>query len=660
MDAVNGYANPEHLFGISLKAFERGDFAGALEILNGVAAERPDFAAAHNLIGICNLQLGQFSAAERALLKAIAVSESGAFYANLGLIYLCGGNLERAAEAYRTSLYLDPSSPEICNNLGNILCTFNQHQEALQYYRQAVRIQPHVAQWHHNLGTCLFRLHQIEEAEPVLRTALQLDGGNAESRRKLADLLVQNSRFEEAFEQYRTIGAWGWLQFAMRMSVSWRGLEDVDAAFINELKVGAATPVSPWCLLNVPGLAPELEKRAAHSFAVATISGLREPPVATYRNAPAAAERLRIGYLSSDFYNHATAYLLAGVLEMHDRSAHEIILFSYGDQHDDQCSRRLHAAGFPVVDLSGMSDRKAAEEIANHKIDIVIEMKGHTGAARLGITALRPAPIIVSWLGHPGTLGHERLADYIIGDPIVTPPEDSGFFSERLALMPNCYQPNDSSRPLPEAPARALAGLPESGLVFCSFNQSPKFNPGTFDLWARLLNDHADSVLWLRHFDDSNMNVLREFEARGVQSKRIIFAQPASQIEHIARLRLADIALDTFPCTSHTTASDALWAGVPLVTLKGKTFTSRVAASILTTHGLPELVTDTEEDYFDLASDLASNEEKRADIKARIESARTTSPLFDTARFTRDLEQLLRRIVDDHSHPASDRRFVTI
>jgi len=660
MDLVNSSNDSDHLFKISLSAFERGDLDSAMIALNRLLSGRPDFAPAHNLIAICYLRLNQFPAAESSLIKAISISESGAFYGNLGLVYLCSGDFERAADAYRTSLHLDSSAPEICSNLANILCSFNRHDEALQYFRQAAQLQPDVAQSQFNLGLCLFRLRQTEEAEQVLRAVVRLDPANAEARRRLADLLVESCRFEEAFEYYRAIGAWGWLQFAMRVSVSWTGIEDVDAALLRELKVGAASPVSPWCLLNMPGLTPALERRAAHSFAVSTLNGLQERPVVTNGRPPRETERLRIGFLSCDFYNHATAYLVAGMLEMLDRSASDVVLFSYGQQYDDECSRRLRAVGFPILDISSLSDRKAAEEIASRNIDILIEMKGHTGAARLGITALRPAPIIVSWLGHPGTLGHERLADYIIGDAIVTPPEDAEHFSERLALMPDCYQPNDSLRTLPDAPTRERAGLPQTGLVFCSFNQPAKFNPATFDVWARLLHAHTDSVLWLRHYSDSNINVLLEFQARGIAPERIIFAPSVSQDEHIARLRLADIALDTFPCTSHTTASDALWAGVPLITLKGQTFASRVAASILTTHGFVELVTGSEEDYFNLACELASNKERHTDLKSRIESARLTSPLFDTARFTRDFEKLLWRIVDDHYRSANEAGFVTV
>jgi predicted O-linked N-acetylglucosamine transferase (SPINDLY family) len=260
----------------------------------------------------------------------------------------------------------------------------------------------------------------------------------------------------------------------------------------------------------------------------------------------------------------------------------------------------------------------------------------------------------VNWLGYPGTLGHKRLADYIIGDAIVTPPEDAKYYSERLALMPDSYQPNDRLRPLPELPSRAEAGLPEKGLVFCSFNQAIKFNSQTFAIWARLLTAVPDSILWLLQPKSpiAGPNIRQEMVARGVSGERVIFAPVASQADHIARLRLSDLALDTFPCTSHTTGSDALWAGVPLITMKGQTFASRVAASLLTVHGFSDLITETEDDYFNLALELATNAQRRTTVKERLERARMTSPLFDAVRFTRNLENLYCAIVDNHNTSA--------
>jgi predicted O-linked N-acetylglucosamine transferase (SPINDLY family) len=253
-------------------------------------------------------------------------------------------------------------------------------------------------------------------------------------------------------------------------------------------------------------------------------------------------------------------------------------------------------------------------------------------------------------LGYPGTLGHERLADYIIGDPIVTPLDAPEGYSETLALMPNCYQPNDRNRPISAAPPRAAEGLPEDAFIFCSFNQSYKIIPEVFELWCKLLSAVPGSVLWLLESPQGAMdNLRREARVRNIDPQRLIFAGRKPLAEHLGRLQLADLALDTFPYGSHTTGSDALWAGVPLITRPGNTFASRVAASLLTAAGLPELITDTWEAYFALALELANDATRRQDLCQRMASQRLSSPLFDTRRFTTDLEQLYERIWAQHA-----------
>jgi predicted O-linked N-acetylglucosamine transferase (SPINDLY family) len=301
-------------------------------------------------------------------------------------------------------------------------------------------------------------------------------------------------------------------------------------------------------------------------------------------------------------------------------------------------------------DLRALSDRAAARQIADDGIDILVDLKGYTRDSRLGISALRPAPVIVSWLGYPGTLGHERLADYIIGDPIVTPLDAADGYSETLALMPHCYQPNDRNRPISAAPPRSAENLPEDAFVFCSFNQSYKIIPKVFDIWCKLLSSVPGSVLWLLESPAASMDNLRkEARARGIDPQRLVFAAKKPLADHLGRLQLADLALDTFPYGSHTTGSDALWAGVPLITRPGNTFASRVAASLLTAAGLPELITETWDAYFALALELANDAARRQDLRQRMAKQRLTSPLFDTHGFTIHLERLFEQIWAQHA-----------
>jgi predicted O-linked N-acetylglucosamine transferase (SPINDLY family) len=361
-------------------------------------------------------------------------------------------------------------------------------------------------------------------------------------------------------------------------------------------------------------------------------------------------ERLRIGYLSAEFHEHAVMHLLTGVLEMHDKDQFEIHAYSIGPHTVDAYRQRIEQACEFFHDLRPISRIDAARQIADHEIDILVDLSGHTGEARPAITAQRPAPVIVNWLGYPGTLGLPRLADYIIGDAVLTPLEHASHYSETLAWMPHCYQPNDPKLRIGAKPTRQEVGLPAKGMVFCSFNQAYKLTPAMFTLWCRLLDSVPGSVLWLQHpgGDSAIDNLLREASDRGITPGRLVFGPKLPMPEHLARLQLADLALDTFPYGSGATGSTVLRAGVPMVTLMGESYVSRMAASQLHAVGLPELVTTCPEDYLNLARDLALDPVKLAMIREKLAGNLVTAPLFDTEGFTLDLESLYRRIWLDH------------
>ncbi|MFA7281351.1 MAG: glycosyltransferase, partial [Sterolibacterium sp.] len=371
---------------------------------------------------------------------------------------------------------------------------------------------------------------------------------------------------------------------------------------------------------------------------------LEQAPLADPASRP-QRDRLRIGYLSADFFDHATMHLMAGVLAAHDRSRFAIQLYSYGPATDDDYRRQAEANAEIFRDIRNTSDVDAAALILADGVDILVDLKGYTQDARLGITARRPAPIIASWLGYPGTLGHRRLADYIIGDPVVTPFDMADQFTEAIVQMPHCYQPNDRKRAVGPCPSRAEAGLPADAFVFCSFNQTYKFNPETVDVWTKLLQQVTGSVLWLlAPGRTAEENLRREFGRRGLAPDRLVFAPRLHLPEHLGRLQLADLALDTLPYGSHTTGSDALWGDVPMVTRTGNTFASRVGASLVTAAGLPEMVTSNWEDYSRLAVELALDRSRLATLKQKLFDQRLQSPLFDTARFTHNLEALYGKI----------------
>jgi len=348
--------------------------------------------------------------------------------------------------------------------------------------------------------------------------------------------------------------------------------------------------------------------------------------------------RLRIGYLSNDFSDHATLLLLIDSLEAHDRGRFDLHIFCFGRDDDRPLRRRLRAVAHGFHDVSGLDDSAIATAIHAAGIDILVDLKGFTQGARSGVLMLRPSPIQVNFLGYPGTLG-AGLCDYIITDDYVTPPAAQADYAESFACMPDCYQPHGRA-PLGAAPRRADAGLPPDAIVFCCFNQPFKITPPAFDMWLRLLEATPGSVLWLLSSVRAEGNLRGAAMARGIDARRLVFAPDANQADHMARLQLADLVLDTAPYGAHTTASDALWAGIPVVTMRGDTFAARVAGSLLHAVGLPDLIGVDAQDYFNIAHALAAEPARLAATKARLRAGRADAPLFDVVGYTSALERL--------------------
>jgi predicted O-linked N-acetylglucosamine transferase (SPINDLY family) len=348
---------------------------------------------------------------------------------------------------------------------------------------------------------------------------------------------------------------------------------------------------------------------------------------------------LRIGYSAGEFNDHATSYLIAGLLELHDRSRFQIYAVDNGLDDHSEVRRRINASVHQIINIRGLDDTAAVNAIRENEIDILVNLNGYSGRARPGVFALRAAPVQVNYLGFSGTLGAPYI-DYIIADPIVLPPDHQKFYDEKVVYLPNCYQVNDRTRPVgTRIPTRAECCLPEKGFVFCCFNNNYKITPDVFSRWARIIEQVSGSVLWLLEDNAGAASNLRmEWSTRGIDPGRLVFAKRAATADHLARHRLADLFLDTSPYGAHTTGSDALWACLPLVTQLGDTFPGRVAASLLHAVGLPELVAATEQDYEQRAVELATNPEQLAAIKLKLAAKRASAPLFDTERFARHVE----------------------
>lgn len=425
-----------------------------------------------------------------------------------------------------------------------------------------------------------------------------------------------------------------------RYACAWERADACEAALANAASVHdrpfVVSPMMAAALIDDPAL----QARAIRDFVAQTL------PAATSRSASPAFVRergnaLRVGYLSADFHEHATAHLAAGLFEAHDRK--RVSAFAYAlDGDDGSALRRRLVQAFPHWrELRDLSDDAAAAVIADDALDVLVDLKGHTQGSRIGILARRPARVQIHYLGFPGTIAHGSI-DAQVADAIVVPPGDERHYEERVLRLPACYQVNDRKRPLPPAASRARAGLPERGLVLVSFNQTYKLGRAFVESWLDVLARHGDAVLWLNvPHALARRNLRAAAEAQGVEAKRIAFAPFAQQRDHLARLRCADLALDVLPYGSHTTGSDALWCGVPLLTLTGATFAGRVGTSLVHAVGLPELAVASMDAYRETLHRLAADRERVAAYKSHLDRERYTVPLFDTERFARDFERLL-------------------
>ena len=671
---------------------QRGDQPEAESLLRRAVAAAPDFAPAWSNLGNHLRRHGQESEGVAALERALAADPACIeAWNNLGLAALDAGELDTAEHRFRRALAINPDYAVSLYNLARVQLMRHAAAEAEATLHHLLAVTPAYPSARACLGSCLVDQGRLDEAEGAYRDELHRDPANRMALNNLGLLTQQQRRLEEAralFEQatayhpgdallltnhanvLREVGqpdaaaaryraaaeadpTYGtalakWMLSA-RTVCDWTDLPEIEERIVASIEAGRQPMPAPFDLLIHPTLNGAHHRRVAKAYAAHIYGAALAQPELTAAGvmiAPAGGP-LRIGYVSSDYYEHATMRLLAGVLSRHDPAQVEFVCYSTGAHIGEAERQRIESApacrGFR--DVARLSDQAAAECVRHDHIDLLIDLKGYTQENRLGIQALRPAPVVVSWLGYPGTLGDPRLADYIIGDPLVTPLASQPDYSECLALMPHCYQPNDDTLQPAAPPSRHSQGLPEEGLVLCNFNSTYKFSPASFRQWMRLLHDIPGSVLWLLGTgDQSRARLVKAAAGEGVAADRLVFAAAMSQRDHVARLQLADIALDTFPYTSHTTGSDALLAGVPLVTKLGDTFASRVAASLLHAVGLPELVVPDDAAAHALTLALARDDGRRHALRQHLLGVRRSCPLFDTAGFTRDLERLYHEI----------------
>lgn len=603
-DARDGEAL--RLLGASLLFQDR--FQEALAPLREAHQRAPRKGSGHRL-GFCYLALGDLESAARVLAREVGEYPDLANARNaLGVALVRQSRREEALAVFTEAARLDPASAEANTNVGNVLAELGRHAEAIAYLQRAAQASPELADAHFNLGLVQQRLRRHTEAIASLRRAAELA-----------------PRMPYALSQRI------WSELAI---CNWQGIE----ARIEQLRRQVrdeAIPASPFAFVAATD-DPAEQRRCAELHVARTLPGR---PAPLWQGERYRHERIRIAYLSADFREHPVAHLVAGLCERHDRARFEIVALSYGPDDASPMRARIARAVDRFVDARPLADEQAARLLRDMEIDIAVDLMGHTTDARPGILAHRPAPIQATWLGYPGTTAAPGV-DYVLADRVVLPEAAQHHWSEKVLYLPECVMPSDDSLPIaPHTPARAAASLPPQGFVFCSFNNSYKITPRVFDVWTRLLRAIDGSVLWLR--DDgaeARRNLEREAAARGVDAACLVFAPRVPLADYMARHRLADLFLDTLPYNAHTGASDALRAGLPVLTCTGRSFAGRVATSLLHAVGLPELATRTLADYEALALRLARNPGELATLRERLAASVPGAAPFDTDRFRRGLE----------------------
>ena len=629
-----------------LALHQAGELAKALRQYESAAALNPLHGPIHEARGIALAQLQRNADALKCLNRAANLSpDSPSVLINRGAIL---NELGRSAEAladFDRAYALGVDDAPLAYNRGNALAKLARSGEALACYDRALALQPGMAVIYNSKGSALFELGRLAEALESFAAAIALDPAMAEAYYNRGRVWQKLRRADEALLDYDRAAALRpddhriafERQWQLSARADWTELAEARRRFETVIRQGSLA-LSPFALLALFD-DPELHRIAAATY-------LHNPSSANAA-APgpyAGHERIRLGYFSSDFNNHATMHLLAEVLEQHDRAAFEVIGFSLGTSaSDDPWRQRAISACDRFEDVVDLTPGEIAARARALEIDIAIDLNGFTESSRPEIFLDRAAPVQVSYLGYPGTMAHPAF-DYVIADRIVIPPGAERHFSERVVYLPGSYQCNCRVRTVTDSPmTRAEAGLPADTFVFACFNQVYKITPEQFGLWMGIMAQVGGSVLWLlAESEAARANLRGAAAAAGIDPARLVFASKLPIEDHLGRIGLADLFIDTVPYNAHTTASDALRMGLPVVTLTGRSFAARVGASLLSAVGLPELITETPDDFVALAVALASNRERLAQLRRQLAETARSSPLFDSERYTRHIEAAYR------------------
>ena len=643
------YAEVHYNLGVTLQ--ELGQLDTAVKSYEQALKIKPDYANACNNLGVTLQELGQLDAAVKFYEQALAIKPDFADACNnLGITLKKLGQLDAAIKSYEQALAIKPDYANAHNNLGNALRDLSRLDAAIKCYEKAVALKPDYAEAFNNLGNTLRDLGRLDAAVKCYEKAVALKPDYAVAYHNLGNVLLGHKREDEALASYeRAIVLNPNLDFILgdllctKMSLClWDDLAKRLDELTNKINNGEKV-INPFHMLALID-DPEVQRKVAAIYANEkypqshVLSKIERYP---------KHKKIRIGYLSGDFHNHATMHLMAELFECHNKKKFELIAFSFGPDIQDQWRERVFLCFDQFVDVRLKSDREISLLARKMEIDIAIDLKGYTRNCRPNIFAEGCAPIQVSYLGYPGTMSANYI-DYLIADHMLIPEDKQLHYSEKIVYMPNSYQVNVSKRSVSETSLlRHELGLPNTGFVFCCFNNNYKITPSTFTGWMRILAAVDDGVLWLfENNKDTAKNLKKEAMKFGINEDRVVFATHMSVEEHLNRIKQADLFIDTLPYNAHTTTSDALRMGLPVLTCMGNSFASRVAASLLNAINLPELITTTQEEYESLAIELATNPEKLKIIKDKLVNNLPTAPLYDTPLFTRHLESAYLTMYD--------------
>jgi len=653
-------AYPESYGNMGLILLKLKKFEDAERVFRSAIAHDPGSAVFHSNLGMALRSLGRFDEALSCYKQSslLCPMDAEPLYSQ-GVIFNLIGQVKEAVEAYKRAIFLNPNHKSSLNNLGILLTKARRYQEALNFFQRLEAVDPTFPELYSHLGNLQYLLGKGEDAVLSYLKASEYDTQSPLTLLNIGVFYIRQDKFKEASEILERLFSMapdypyvcGYLIHSQMQICQWARVDELSALIAHEARRESSPshPFPPIAFMDEPGSYLLLTRRYVDTeFPNRSIPSI-------WQSKP-QADVIRLAYFSADFRNHPVMQLMLDVFIHHNKSRFRVYAFAFHVDEKDPVQKRLRGYFHDFIDVGKLSDMEVAQRARDLGIDIAIDLMGFTRNSRTGIFAHRAAPIQINYLGYPGTMGASYM-DYIIADKIVIPESHRQYYTEKVLYMPNCFQPNMRSRAvLGKLFTRRGVGLPDAGFVFCSFNNVYKITPMVFAAWMEILKQVEGSVLWIAVNNETAVeNIKRSAQERGVDPNRVVIAPRVATVEeHLARLRLADLFLDTYPYNAHTTASDAIRMGLPLVSLQGQTFASRVATSVLVAVGLGELVTTTIEAYQSLAIELGQNPERLKAIKETLAKTAPGSSLFDSEQYTKDLESLYFQLCPMRQASTSD------